>query len=277
MWKTASGKQTLYRGLSLRGVNQDDEMIDAMRSDFEGFIVRFVRDSVAKGEVSQWSMRQGDRGRGVGVHWSSDLPIAKSFSMTFGPEFIVTFSDSWLSVVIEATYTPGDEVANPEQNSHAYGWDGRDEKEVPLRAGAPLTLVKVHALVPSNITKFLAAYDEEGEARTKSVKWITIPLGFSAVAKIAGIIPATTSTNGPFRTVVNVEQGDRGIYTERLECGHTGKTGWKAEWLGTTVDGKPSKRRCYDCLSSDHKSWLNERPGSQGHVCSDACILPVSK
>lgn len=97
------------------------------------------------------------------------------------------------------------------------------------------------------------------------------------IGRMASIIPATTSANGPFRTVVNVEQGDRGIYVERLECGHTGKTGWKAEWLGTTVDGKPSKRRCYDCLSSEHKYWLNDHPKGLGHECSDGCILPVRK
>lgn len=161
-------------------------MVDAMRSNFEAFVVRLVRDSVAKGNVSQWSMRQGDRGKGVGVHWSTDLEIAKSFSMTHGPKFILAMFDSWLSVVIEATYTPGDEVVNPEQNSHAYGWDGRDEKEIPLRAGAPLNLTRVHVLVPSDMAKFVAAYDQEGEASTSSVRWTTIPLGFPAVAKTPG-------------------------------------------------------------------------------------------
>lgn len=95
------------------------------------------------------------------------------------------------------------------------------------------------------------------------------------IGRMASIIPATTSANGPFRTVVDVEQADRGHYIERLECGHTGKTGWKAEWLGTTVDGKPTKRRCYDCLTREHKLWLNGNSQARDHECSEACIIPV--
>lgn len=174
---------TLYRGLSLRGVNEDDALIEAMRSgDVPAFVTSLVRDSVAKGEVSQWSTRFGDRGQGVGVHWTTDLAIAKSFSMTFGEKFSVLMLDDFLSMVIEATYTPGSEVENPEENTHAFGWNGKDEKEIPLKAGSPLSLVRAHVLVPSDVQSFLAEYDEEGEAQTDSVKWITVPLGLSAVA-----------------------------------------------------------------------------------------------
>lgn len=267
---------TLYRGMELRGINEDDEMIEAMRSGaFETFVVRLVRNVVAKADVSQWSMRMGDPGKGVGVHWSTDLSIAKSFSYSNSADrFTTAMFDSWLSIVVEATYTPGDEVANPEQNSHAYGWEGRDEKEIPLRPGAPLTMTRVHVRVPSNMAKFVADYDEKGEASTASVKWLTIPLGFSAVA---GIVPATTLTSGPFRTVVDVEKLSTGYYGEVLECGHPGKVGWKAEELGTNYAGKPMKRRCYNCLSLEHRLAINGNPNYSHHVCSEACVLPVGK
>lgn len=180
--RTASAN-TLYRGMELRGINQDDALIEAMRSNaLPAFVQGLVRDTVMRGDVNQWSMRMGDRGQGVGVHWTTDLDIAKSFSLTNGERFTVAMFDSWLAVVLEATYTPGSEVENPEENSHAYGWNGKDEKEVPLKPGSPLTLVRAHVLVPSRTAKFLADYDEEGEAQTDSVKWITVPLGLSAVA-----------------------------------------------------------------------------------------------
>lgn len=153
-----------------------------MRSgDVPAFVTSLVRDSVAKGEVSQSSTRFGDRGQGVGVHWTTDLAIAKSFSMTFGEKFSVLMLDDFLlhgdrgdvharqrGQTPRRTLTPWLEPADkgdPAQGRIAY-----------LGSSAPTSSV------PSDVQSFLAEYDEEGEAQTDSVKWITVPLGLSAVA-----------------------------------------------------------------------------------------------
>lgn len=257
--KTASGRRTLYRGISLQGASAryawglDKEIVGkfsrAMKKGDHQEAAKVVLDLCEQsGEFVE--------GGHFGVWWSTDLKVARGYAGMHTRET--------LGCVIYAEID--DEDVNP---GHAEQYGYTHESPVVLREGAQVDIVAIEVRYNPDL-KVLRDGD-----------FVKIPVRrtvtASLVRKTAGMIPATTSTNGPFRTVVDVEPTDRRQFVERLECGHTGKSGHRADWLGTTVDGKPTKRRCYDCLSGEHKSWLNERPGSQDHVCSDACIKSVSK
>ena len=255
-WRqVTASKRTLYRGISLEGASRQYAW------GLDEAIVRKFSSAMKKGDhqaaakiVLDLCEQSGEfvEGGSFGVWWSTDHKVARGYAGMH--------TRTSLACVVHAEVD--DDGIN---QGHAEQYGFTSEAPVVLREGARIDIVAIEVRYNPDLKVM-----RDGD-------FVQIPVRrqVTALEKVAAIIPATTSANGPFRTVVDVEQGDRGIYVERLECGHTGKNGWKAEWLGTTVDGKPSKRRCYDCLTSEHKSWLNERPGSEGHVCSDACIIPV--
>lgn len=252
-WRqVTASRRTLYRGISLQGASS------RYAWGLDQALVRKFSSAMKKGDhqaaakiVLDLCEQSGEfvEGGHFGVWWSTDLKVARGYAGMHTRET--------LGCVIHA------EVDDEDINQgHAEQYGYTHESPVVLREGARIDVVAIEVRYNPDL-KVLRDGD-----------FVKIPVRRQVTA---GVIPATTSTSGPFRTVVDVEVDERGFARERLECGHTGKSGWRADWLGTAVDGKPSKRRCYDCLSVEHKSWLNDRPGSEGHECSDACILPVRK
>lgn len=189
--KTASGRRTLYRGISLQGASAryawglDTEIVGkfsrAMKKGDHQAAAKVILDLCEQsGEFVE--------GGHFGVWWSTDLKVARGYAGMHTRET--------LGCVIYA------EVDDEDINQgHAEQYGYTHESPVVLREGAQVDIVAIEVRYNPDL-KVLRDGD-----------FVKIPVRrtvtASLVRKTAGMIPATTSTNGPFRTVVDVEPTDR--------------------------------------------------------------------
>lgn len=173
---TSALDDRIYRGLS---VEIGEEFIDAINA---GQVDQYITALVAGlgGDRSQWSMSFGNDSDGLGVHWSRSEQIARSFSDKVGAVHLEFYG--WLSVVVEASYTPGDEMDIADV--HAYGWNGKDEQEVPLKPGSPVTVHSISYFGPRDLQGFADQFNETGEAHATDRIWRKIPLSTRSTAAL---------------------------------------------------------------------------------------------
>ena len=169
---------TLYRGMYYETFDPDDFAHDLANGRLDQFVLTAVQSFAAR-DISQFSSRFGDEGKGIGVHWTRSRSIAEGFADRFRGKISMDWSGS-LPVVIEAQADEADALDPSEV--HAFGWNGKDEQEVPLRPGAPVYVVRASMLIPRDAKAFVEEYEEEGVASTSDTKWHTVSMGFAALA-----------------------------------------------------------------------------------------------
>lgn len=130
-----------------------------------------------------------DDREGLGNHWTLDQGVAERFANT-GSEHTVTIRFAvynFVPVIFEATYDEDAVETDPEVLREwavqGYGWDGREEDEVPLKEGARVAVKAVWLPIPQD-REWAGAIFEEGSESAVSlpVEWTRVPVSLQTTA-----------------------------------------------------------------------------------------------
>ena len=174
---TASETGTIYRGIKL------DVGLDDAPGILHNLLDRNL--SAVANKIFELAMQDGH----LGWHWSLAFKGAERFAalssdLTVG----VNFTYWYLPVIFEGQYLSSDVEWRQDQLEDGvvsgYSWEGKEEYEVPLRKGAPVSIEAVHVFVPEDLEWALTVYEGDSESLSLPGHWIRIPVSRQVTASL---------------------------------------------------------------------------------------------